>query len=95
MKNIITFQDHLSSSLKDKDFKTSWKKSQLAYQISRKIIDLRVKNKLSQEELAKRVKTTQAVISRLENMNVNPSLDLLQRIAKACKTTLDIRFLEN
>jgi len=46
---------------------------------------------LSQEELAKRAKTTQAVISRLENMSVNPTVGLLQKVASGLNLRLKIQ----
>ena len=48
---------------------------------------------LIQEELAKRSNTKQPVISRLETGAVKPSISLLERIALALDSTLDIRFL--
>ena len=49
---------------------------------------------LSQAELAKRVKTSQSVIARLENGNQGrmPSLDLLGRIAAALNLNLVVGF---
>jgi transcriptional regulator with XRE-family HTH domain len=60
--------------------------------IANMLIELRQQRKLSQQSLAKMVKTTQAVISRIENMNANPSLDLLERIAHACGKNLEVFF---
>jgi transcriptional regulator with XRE-family HTH domain len=51
--------------------------------VAKAIIEARIKRKISQEELAKRVGTGQAVISRLENMSGKPSLSLIQRVADA------------
>jgi len=45
---------------------------------------------MSQEELARKAKTGQAVISRLEGMNAKPSLSLLERIARALNTKISI-----
>jgi transcriptional regulator with XRE-family HTH domain len=64
----------------------------LAKRISQMLIELRKQRNLSQQSLAKTVRTTQAVISRIENMNANPSLELLERIAKACGKKLEIFF---
>ena len=50
------------------------------------------KGKISQRELAKKVGTTQAVISRIENMSVSPSIGLLQRIAGSLGKKLEIKF---
>ena len=92
MRKIYTLQYHLKESLKDPQFKKAWEESELAYQLSRALIKKRLVKKISQEELARRAKTTQAVISRLENMSVNPTLGLLQKIALALNLRLKIQF---
>jgi DNA-binding XRE family transcriptional regulator len=62
--------------------------------IARKIYDLRIKAKLSQAELARKVGTTQSVISRLEDADYDGhSLEMLRRIALALKKRVEIRFL--
>ncbi len=45
---------------------------------------------LTQAELAERAGTTQSAISRLERGHVRPSLDTLDRLAKACGATLEL-----
>lgn len=90
--NLYTFDDHLKESLKDPEFKKVWQDSEVEYQLSRKLIKARMKRKLSQRDLAKKVKTSQAAISRIEGMNGNPSLSLLKRIATALNTKLQISF---
>jgi ribosome-binding protein aMBF1 (putative translation factor) len=92
MRKIYRLQDHLKESLKDPEFKKAWEGSELAYQLSRALVKKRLTKKISQEELARRAKTTQAVISRLENMSVNPTLGLLQKIALALDLRLKIQF---
>lgn len=87
-----TLQDDLKKRLKDPAFKKAWEESEQEHQISRALIASRIKSKISQKELAKKANTTQAVISRLENMNANPSIALLQKIAKALNKNLKIQF---
>jgi predicted transcriptional regulator len=53
---------------------------------------LRLSHKLSQSQLAKKAKTKQPVISRLETGTVKPSFSLLERIARATNTRLVISF---
>lgn len=89
-RSIYTFEDHLKKSLKDPEFKKIWEDSEIEYQLSCKIIEARLIGKLSQRDLAKKVKTSQAAISRIEGMNGNPSLSLLKRIAAALDTKLSI-----
>ncbi len=87
-----TLQDHLRDSLKNPAFKKAWEESEAEYQVSRALIAARIKDKLSQGDLAKKAHTTQAVISRLENMSANPSIGLLQKIAEALNVKLKIQF---
>jgi len=49
------------------------------------VYDLRNSFNMTQTELAKKVKTTQKVISKIENGDVNIGFDLLNRIAKVLK----------
>jgi DNA-binding XRE family transcriptional regulator len=87
-----SLNDYLKEQLKDPDFKKEWEKNEAAYQVTRALIKARLEDKISQRELAKRAGTTQAVISRIENMNVSPSIGLLQRIAGSLGRKLEIRF---
>ena len=62
--------------------------------IARKIYDLRTKAKISQAGLARKVGTTQSVISRLEDADYDGhSLEMLRRIASALEKRVEIRFL--
>ncbi|MGD9109021.1 MAG: helix-turn-helix transcriptional regulator [Gammaproteobacteria bacterium] len=47
---------------------------------------LRMRAKITQTELAKRLKVTQAYISKIENDNYNVTSELLKKIKKALKT---------
>jgi DNA-binding XRE family transcriptional regulator len=63
-------------------------------EIARKIYELRTKAKFSQAELARKVGTTQSVISRLEDADyAGHSLEMLRRIAAALEKRVEIRFL--
>ena len=62
--------------------------------IAREIYELRLKAKLSQTELARKVGTTQSVISRLEDADYDGhSLAMLRRIASALEKRVEIRFV--
>ena len=87
------FQQHLQESLKDPEFQKLWKESEPEYQLSCKLIELRLKNKISQSELAQKAKTTQAIISRIESMTANPSIETLKKIGSALNCNLTINFI--
>ena len=58
-------------------------------EIGKKIMDLRKKNGLSQEELAEKVKKVPSYISNIERNNKTPSLALLRDIVKTLDTSYD------
>lgn len=87
-----TFQDHLKELMKNPEFRKEWEESEVEYQLGRKLIEARLKRNLSQRELAKKVGTSQAAISRIESMDANPSISLLKRISKALGGKLQISF---
>ncbi|OGG29266.1 hypothetical protein A3A63_03670 [Candidatus Gottesmanbacteria bacterium RIFCSPLOWO2_01_FULL_46_9] len=89
---IYTLHDHLNESLKDPVFKKEWEASEVEYQVSRQIISERLRQHMTQKELAKKVNTTQAVISRIEHMTENVSMELLKRIATAFGTRVKVQF---
>lgn len=91
-RRIYTFEDHLKSSLRDPVFKKAWEESEVEYQLSRQIIAERLRRKMTQGELAYKAKTTQAVISRIEQMTENVSISLLKRIADALGIRLKVSF---
>ncbi|MBI4990810.1 helix-turn-helix transcriptional regulator [Candidatus Gottesmanbacteria bacterium] len=91
-RRTYTLQDHLNESLKNPAFRAAWEASEVEYQLSRQIISKRLKSKMTQKQLAAKAKTTQAVISRLERMTTNVSVELLKRIAEAFGAQLRVRF---
>jgi ribosome-binding protein aMBF1 (putative translation factor) len=63
-------------------------------EVAQRIYELREQAGLSQTELAKRVGTTQSVISRLEDADYEGhSLAMLNRIAAAVERRVEIRFV--
>ena len=63
-------------------------------EVAQKIYELRERAGLSQTELARRVGTTQSVISRLEDADYEGhSLAMLNRIAAAVERRVEIRFV--
>lgn len=88
---LLSFEQYFKNSLKDPKFKKLWEKSEVEYQLSRQIIKKRLEKKMSQQGLAKKAGTTQAVISQIENSSLNPSLDLLKRISAGLGSKLNIQ----
>jgi len=89
-KRIYTFQQDLAESLKDPEFRKEWEATEPEHNLAQQIIEARLKQNLSQRDLAKRVKTTQAIISRIESGSANTSISLMKRFANALDTDLTI-----
>ncbi len=73
-------------------FKEALDETRLEYEIARAIIKARIERRLTQAEIAKRMHTTQSVISRVENAKTVPSLSFLKRLADALNTSLQVQF---
>lgn len=56
------------------------------------LLEARGKSELSQKEIAKRMRTSQPAVARLEGGAGNPSLETLRRYARATGTRLKISF---
>ncbi len=78
--------------MKNPKYKAEYKKLAPEFELAKAIIEARTKAGLTQAQLAKRMKTTQSVIARLEGGRVNPSTITLARIAKATGSHLKIGF---
>ncbi|MFH1194730.1 MAG: helix-turn-helix transcriptional regulator [bacterium] len=91
MNDLDILEKKLRKNIKDFDTKFVVAKTRLnfAIQISKE----REKAGISQKDLAYKLKTTQSVISRIENGKQNISLDMLQKIAEALgKNSVHISF---
>lgn len=92
-KRHYTFEDHFKKLMKDPEFRDAYLESQPEYEMVRKIIEARIQKGVNQAVLAKKMKTGQSAISRLESGNANPTLKFLKRLANALDSRLEIRFL--
>lgn len=81
--------------MEDPEFKKEYEALQPEMDITRAILDARIRSGLTQAELSKKTGISQADISRLEKGNRNPSLALLKRLANAMNSTLKIEFVPN
>jgi len=62
----MNYKEFKKELMKDKEFKEFYENPGLAFEISKKIIDLRIELGLTQSELAKKLKTTKKVIISIE-----------------------------
>lgn len=86
---------------------TSWKKNFLLrnpkvnseYQklapemaLVKSMISARIKQQLTQAQLADKIGTKQSVISRVESGRANPSLNFLKKVAAGIECSLEVKF---
>ena len=62
-------------------------------QIALMVKELRKSKKLSQVDLAKKMGKSQSTIGRIENGSVKPTISMLEQIAAATDTKLEISFV--
>ena len=83
-KKIIAQNVHVMEELK---------RNEAEYKIIEEIIVARREKNLTQKGLAELVGTRQSNISRLESGNYNPTLEFLNKIAKAVGKELEVRMV--
>lgn len=79
--------------MKDPGVVKAYKEFQPEFAIIERIIRARINEGITQKLLAKRMKTKQSAISRLESGDANPSLNFLKRLAEALNSRLEIRLV--
>ena len=87
-----TFQDDLKRRLKDEDFKKEYEAIQPEMEIIRALIKARKEQNITQKDLALITGINQADISKLENGNRNPTLNMLKKLADGLGMTLRLEF---
>lgn len=68
--------------LKNNGYKREINKQDLSFEIAESIIDARIKKGMTQKELAKKLKTKQSGIARLESGKNYPSFITLEKIVR-------------
>ena len=85
----IMFEDWEAEKLQDGEFAAAAAELEPGYQIAR----LRIKEGLTQAQLAEKVGTRQPSIARLENGSTQPTLSSLKKIGKALKARVVVQFI--
>ncbi len=78
--------------LSDPEIKKEYDRLGPEFAVISQLIELRAKKKFTQKELAKKLGTKQSAIARLESGRGNPTLEFLQKTAKALDKKLVISF---
>jgi transcriptional regulator with XRE-family HTH domain len=87
------FDLFLEEQLRDPDFAARFKRAGEAWDVALQIAALREKAGLTQRDLARKLKTSQQQISRLESPSYEGhSLSMLRRVAEALGATVHVAF---
>ena len=86
----MDLKDYRRQLMQDPKVAAAQRRLQPKLDLGRQILHLRLQRGWTQRELAEKAGTRQANISRLENGLLNPSVDMLQRVADALGADLTV-----
>ena len=92
MKKMIPVEDSFAEWRKDPSYVEAYDALEGEFSLAAALIEARTRAGLTQQQLADRMHTTQAVIARLESGRVKPSTRTLDRLAAATGMRLRISF---
>ncbi len=78
--------------LKEPKYRKAYEALEEEFGLASAVIDVRTRAGLTQEELARKMGTTQPVVARLESGRGRPSMRTLERLAQATGSRLLISF---
>lgn len=87
----MNYKEYFKKHESNPGYREAEQKHKLILDLADEILRLRMAKGWSQAELAERAGTKQANISRLESGMLNPSINFLQKVAKALGADLSIR----
>jgi DNA-binding XRE family transcriptional regulator len=80
--------------LADDEFRREYEALEKEFSIAAQLIEARTKANLTQEQVARRMGTTQSVVARVESGHPLPSLRTLRRYASAVGSKVEIRLVK-
>lgn len=89
-RNGVLFDDFLKEELKDPEIRRKYEAAKAEWLVAKAVVTARKRAHLTQVELAKRLKTDQKAIWRLEAGRQNATVDMLWRIAAATNSELRV-----
>lgn len=78
--------------MKEPKYRKAFEALEEEFILASAVIDARSRAGLTQQEMARRMGTTQPVVARLESGRTRPSMRTLERVAKATGSRVLIRF---
>lgn len=95
-KGVVDFQKWFARRMKDPKFREAYEQvdEDPFINVALQLIHIREKNHLTQAQLAKKVKTSQQAIARMESLRYRGfTIESLNRIAKALHKKVSIQFV--
>lgn len=87
------FNDLLKKKMEDPEFRKAWEEQEEEFEVAKEVIKLRLKAGMTQKELAKKAKTSQPAIARLESGSYrNVSMNFLRKVGYALNVEPRISF---
>jgi len=94
MKGVRRFKDRLKKDLRDPEFRRAFDEEEVCVSLAVQIAKIRQKKNITQQELARRLQTTQQNIFRLEDIdNRSCSLKTLIKVAHALDKRLKVELV--
>ena len=91
-RKMIPVEESFTAWRKQPEYEKAYNDLEDEFSLAAAMIEARARAGLTQEQLAERMHTTQAVIARLESGRVKPSTRTLERLAAATGMRLRISF---
>ena len=88
---MTSYSDLRKKWMKDPKFKKAYYDLEPEFAIVRAMIKMRLKNKMSQKDLAKKLGTKQPAIARFESGAYNPTISFLKKLSSALGGKLEIK----
>lgn len=86
----MKLKDYRERRMQDPEMQAAYQKLRPKLEVARQILHARLERGWTQRDLAEKAETKQANISRLENALLNPTIEMLQKLANALGTRLVI-----
>lgn len=87
------YSDYKKKVLQNPDLRAEYDALQPEYDIIQAMIEARITQNITQQELSAKTGITQADISRIENGTRNPSLNMVKKLAQGLGMQLKLEFI--
>ncbi len=89
---MTTLQEYKAKRMRDPEFAKAYAEVEPEMNLIRAMVDARLRQHLTQKELAQKTGIAQTEISKIENGSRNPSIKILQRLAEGMDMMLKVTF---